>query len=299
MRNDPEFSEALEALPSHASDQQLRASLIVLARIAQEEHGLVAETCDTFFKADPDRLLPLALQAAPRAGAPLGRAIERWLDAHRLDPGHAERLLSLLPRFSLVLGRVAVRLTRMALEAGAERPEADRAGLLNTLSNRLSHAGDRAGALKAIEEAVAIRRELAAAAPDAFRPDLALSLNNLSRCLSEVGDRAGALKAIEEAVAIRWELAAASPVEFRPALAQSLGLMAFYLGQLEQGQQATTTARESLWLGVELLRHDPHAYRALVGAILTLYGELCQAHAVEPDAQVLETIAAQPPEADE
>ena len=52
----------------------------------------------------------------------------------------------------------------------------------------------------AAEEAAAGYRELAAAAPEAFRPDLATSLNNLSTFLAEVGRREAALAAVEEAV---------------------------------------------------------------------------------------------------
>ena len=44
---------------------------------------------------------------------------------------------------------------------------------LNNLSNRLGGLGRREEALAASQEAVTIRRELAAARPDAFRPDLA------------------------------------------------------------------------------------------------------------------------------
>jgi tetratricopeptide (TPR) repeat protein len=62
-----------------------------------------------------------------------------------------------------------------------------------------------------VEEAVAIRRGLAGARPDAFLPDLAMSLNNLSNCLANLGRREEALGAIEEAVAIRRELAGARP----------------------------------------------------------------------------------------
>jgi hypothetical protein len=54
---------------------------------------------------------------------------------------------------------------------------------LNNLSAVRADLGRPEDALTAIEEAVAIRRELAAARPDAFRPDLAMSLNNLSNRL--------------------------------------------------------------------------------------------------------------------
>jgi tetratricopeptide (TPR) repeat protein len=66
----------------------------------------------------------------------------------------------------------------------------------------LAQLGRREDALAAIEQAVAIRRGLAAARPDAFRPDLALSLNNQSNRLAQLGRREDALAAIEEAVAL-------------------------------------------------------------------------------------------------
>ena len=47
--------------------------------------------------------------------------------------------------------------------------------------------GRQDDALAATEEAVALRRQLAAARPEAFRPDLALSLNNLSVRLARRG----------------------------------------------------------------------------------------------------------------
>ena len=62
---------------------------------------------------------------------------------------------------------------------------------LNNLSVRLGELGRREEALAAIQEAVTIRRELAAARPDAFRPDLASSLNNLSHRLGEPGAAGG------------------------------------------------------------------------------------------------------------
>ena len=52
---------------------------------------------------------------------------------------------------------------------------------LNNLSiQRPGDLGRRAEALAAIQEAASVYRELAAARPDAFRPNLAASLNNLS-----------------------------------------------------------------------------------------------------------------------
>jgi tetratricopeptide (TPR) repeat protein len=67
------------------------------------------------------------------------------------------------------------------------------------LAVRLGDLGQREEALAAIQEAVTIRRELAAARPDAFRPDLASSLNNLAIRLGDLGQREEALAAIQEA----------------------------------------------------------------------------------------------------
>jgi hypothetical protein len=68
------------------------------------------------------------------------------------------------------------------MEPGRHRvtPADALAGSLNNLSRRLADLGWREEALAAIEEVSGIYRELAAARPDAFRPDLAMSLNNLS-----------------------------------------------------------------------------------------------------------------------
>ncbi|WP_037462702.1 tetratricopeptide repeat protein, partial [Skermanella stibiiresistens] len=69
-------------------------------------------------------------------------------------------------------------------------------------------------------------QELAAARPDAFRPDLAGSLNNLASFLSALGRREEALERAGEAVAVYQELAAARPDAFRPDLALSLNNLA-------------------------------------------------------------------------
>ena len=70
-------------------------------------------------------------------------------------------------------------------------------------------------------------RELAAAQPDAFRPDLAMSLNNLAVRLGELGRPEDALAAIQEAVTIYRELVVRRPDAHRQQLEQSLGVIAW------------------------------------------------------------------------
>jgi hypothetical protein len=54
----------------------------------------------------------------------------------------------------------------------------------------LSALGRPADALPVTKEAVAMYRELAAASPDRYRPDLAQSLTNLGAMFSELGRQA-------------------------------------------------------------------------------------------------------------
>ena len=74
-------------------------------------------------------------------------------------------------------------------------------------------AGDRAGALAAYEESLAIRRKLAAADPGnaGWQRDVSVSLSKVGDVRLAAGDRAGALAAYEEGLAIMRKLAAADP----------------------------------------------------------------------------------------
>jgi len=87
----------------------------------------------------------------------------------------------------------------------------DLARSLNNLAVALSDLGRREEALTTAEEAVRLRRALAAARPDAFTPDLASSLTNLANSLSDLGRCEEALTGGEEAVRLRRALAAARP----------------------------------------------------------------------------------------
>ncbi|MFE3045320.1 hypothetical protein ACFXHG_35110, partial [Kitasatospora indigofera] len=95
--------------------------------------------------------------------------------------------------------------------------------------------------LTAAEEAVAIRRTLAKANPDAHLPSLAGTLDTLSARLGEMGRLEEGLTAAEEAVTIRRTLAKANPDAFGPALQRSLAVVA-WLQKLEA--QAVNSATD-------------------------------------------------------
>ena len=117
---------------------------------------------------------------------------------------------------------------------------------LNNLATSLSEVGQREAALAPAQEAAALYRELAAKAPDAYRPDLAMALNNLANRLSEVGQREAALAPAQEAVAIRRELAAKAPDAYRPDLAMALNNLANRLSEVGQREAALAPAQEAV-----------------------------------------------------
>ena len=68
------------------------------------------------------------------------------------------------------------------------------------MSLRLAENGDRAGGLKAVERAVAIREKLAAENVAAYAPDLAGSLAVLANRLQERGDIEEAITTVQRAI---------------------------------------------------------------------------------------------------
>jgi hypothetical protein len=96
---------------------------------------------------------------------------------------------------------------------------------VNNLANRLAEAGRRAEGLTAAQEAVDLRRELAALNRDAYLPNLATSVNNLALQLRDTGQREEALALAREASTHYHDLARTNPDEFGPAADSADGLV--------------------------------------------------------------------------
>ena len=183
------------------------------------------------------------------------------------QPDLAASLADQMPKHSVQLAALAATLTSQQVthyraDAIDGEPDAtDRlAASLNNLSLRLGVLGQREEALAASEEATDTYRELAAARPDAFRPDLAGGLNNLSNRLGDLGRREDALAAIQEAVSIRRELAAALPDAFGPDLAGSLNNLSLRLGDLGRREDALAAIQEAVSIRRELATARPDAF---------------------------------------
>jgi tetratricopeptide (TPR) repeat protein len=241
------LTQLLAELTRGAPNQPIvLAALDELLAVALPQIVDLAITADRAELAD---LASLALQLAPQ-------------------PRLAVELAEKMPENSVRLAAVTATLTSQQVTQhradtlGGEQDAASRlAGSLNNLTGRLSELGRREEALAASQESVTIRRELAAARPDAFRPHLVASLHNLSNRLADLGRREKALAAIQEAADIFRELAAARPDAFRPHLAMSLSNLSARLADLGRREGALATGQEAANIYRELAARWPNAYR--------------------------------------
>jgi tetratricopeptide (TPR) repeat protein len=210
---------------------------------------------------------------------------------------HPDRTLALRP---FLANFYRARLARTL----REEPE-ERARVLNNLGLALSEMGRREEALQAAQEAVEIRRRLAAQHPDAFLPDLAGSLLNLGKALSEMGRRAEALQAAQEAVEIRRRLAAQHPDAFLPDLAASLNNLGAMLSEMGRREEALQAAQEAVEIRRRLAAQHPDAFLpdmamslANLGNRLSEMGRRAEAlQATQEAVDLYRRLAAQHPDA--
>ena len=118
-------------------------------------------------------------------------------------------------------------------------------------------------ALTVSQEAVDLRRELAAVNRDAYLPDLAGSVNNHAVRLAEVGRRGEAVTVSEEAVDLYRELAAVNRDAYLPNLAAALLIYALVRKHLEEADksEAIRAAAEARSLFSQLATSMPDAFQ--------------------------------------
>jgi tetratricopeptide (TPR) repeat protein len=117
--------------------------------------------------------------------------------------------------------------------------------------------------------AVALYRQLAAADPDRYRPDLAASLNDLAARLLDLGRPDDAAVWVKEAVTLYRELAAADPDRYRPDLAASLNTLGAGLLALDRLDDALLVTEEAAAVHRDLAAADPDRYRPDLAISLT------------------------------
>ena len=211
---------------------QAAGALTVLARACAhrpQAPALIAAA----LRADLPGLGVPAVNVAVQTSGPVGPILADVAGSCDATLEALVRIEEAIPYPTTALARADMVLTariNSMLPAGTSK--ADLARWRDSLGIMFSQLGRPADALPATQEAVTIRRELAAANPDRYRPDLAASLSNLGVWFSELGRPADALPATEEAVTIRRELAAANPDRYRPDLAGSLSNLGVRFSEL-------------------------------------------------------------------
>ena len=183
------------------------------------------------------------------AGAIGGRPerADRWRPL--LDAPEGERRLALV---AAAVGR--------GLLAQPGLADAPRALILLGIADRLWDSDDRAGAVAALRETVALRQHLAEANPDRFDVPLAQTLATLSNRLGDTGDAPGAVAAIGEAVAVCRRLALRDPARFEPELAHCLGLLSSRLSEADDGTAALAAIEAAMEIRRRLAHADPRRW---------------------------------------
>jgi Tetratricopeptide repeat len=267
LTDDPRI---LPALLGAAGAAQRYQAVTVLARAlanptiaAELRDRLGVQLREVFTAGDAGTVLAgIALQVATETADPRPLIDTIAAGIPTLTTTGLEQLAWQLPERSLTLADLAADITTAWVHRLRGTPN-DVAGLakaLNNQSNALAALRRREDALTASTEAVAIRRELAAARPDAFGPDLATALNNQSNRLAVLGRREDALSASTEAVQMYRELMEQHPV-FRESLAVSLASLGIRLTELDDHYAALSAERKAVAIYTALFPSDPERYR--------------------------------------
>ena len=259
-----------------ASHDELQQALTVLGRIAVQHPTDIRPWVEPILAVDIQGRAAPAIRATLAVGERhvddvIGRTLADTL-GRSADGSLAEALRPLLPEHSVGLREVSLWVwQKLKMESDTDKKLAWSAGGLGIA---LSNLGRREEALAATEEAVAIRRTLAQARPDAFLPDLASALNNLGIWFSNLGRREEALAATEEALATYRTLAQARPDAFLPDLANSLWNHSLRLEELDRIPEARTAAEEAHKLFSPLAERWPDVFAADLQAVEEILARL-------------------------
>ena len=303
---DPWAATAITRLLSSARDPAIRANTPpVWTRPAL---ATLVETARRWAHVAEGHLYPV-LRADPRlaldAGGPVLAALAGLpgIDIALLEA--IEAVQPAYPHADLDIGiaMLAQRLAEHRLAHSGD--DASRARIYYTLAFRLANAGLYNQALTAAEQAVEVYRQLAAANPATYEPELARSRRDLGVVLSKVGRREEALAAEEQAVEVYRRLAAANPAAYEPQLAWSLANLGLSLSGLGQHEEALAAADQAVEVYRRLAAANPATYepelaRSLMnlGVVLSGLGRHGEALAAEERAvEVSRRLAAANPAA--
>lgn len=268
-----------EALPGQAGSEidRVRPDVIGEALLVREVTGRLRARdpdeamaiVERAFRRDETNVLEtLVLAAQDLAGGAKDHPTVRWLTelANRsTDTSALLRIANAIPSNTLALRELGVlvcgRIVDFLREETGERNVPLLALVLTSLGARLSELRRDKAALDAAQEAVQLRRTLAAARPGVFDPGLATSLGSLAISLGRLGQHDAALAAAHEAAKLYDTLAAAQPDVFNPDLAAALSIFATCLSAVGEHDSALATMLVSVDLRRTLAAKRPDIFR--------------------------------------
>ncbi|KAF2781794.1 serine protease [Streptomyces sp. OM5714] len=255
----------LDWLLPAAGRRQVESAFHVLSR-AVPHQASVAERMREVVTRHPVQLAPAAVRTATEVAepAPLCEALDDVLEElERLsgdDTALAGELYEAVPFPTLALDQWAADLAGLLARRAREVPTgetAELAGRLHRYAMRLAEV-DRAGAaLAAIEEAIALRRELAAGGDPGAQENLALSLNTRTGLLADNGRTLEALASAREVIECYRRLSEADPERHLPDLAMAETNLANQLTDAGARPEAVEPARTAVERYRSLAAHDP------------------------------------------
>ncbi|RAK24795.1 hypothetical protein B0I29_1351, partial [Actinoplanes lutulentus] len=220
--------------------------LTVLARAGEHQpdtQRLIDQALSVDVPTMAEAMLDVAVQFPGRFSAQMAVL----LATTDLDSAWTRQMARRIAYPSMELGRVALALTaRIVTDVHGSTDLGLRASWISDHAVRLAEAGRRVEALTASQEAVDLRRELAAGNRDAYLPDLAMSVNNHAVQLAEAGRRVEALTASQEAVDLYRALAADNRDAYLPDLAMSVNNHAVRLAEAGRRVEALTASQEAV-----------------------------------------------------
>ena len=180
-----------------------------------------------------------------------------------------------------VLSRVETAMDQLILAAPDDLAlHRSRAVMLNEFGDTYVAAGDRPAAMKAYQEGLAIRRNLAQRDPDntGWQIDLSGNLNRIGNLNLDAGDVPGALAAYREALTIARKLAQRDPnnIEWQRDLVLLLNNIGTGKLRTDDAPGALEAYEEALTLARNLAQRDPDdiALQRYLSGILQSVGDL-------------------------
>jgi len=240
-------------------------ALTLLARAALTQQRAVP-LLRAALASDLDHLAVPALAVAVATNPVLGELLADVLHGQPVSRETLQRVAAASPYPSFALAAPAAVVLQLLADGSSD--DGERAGALVDLSSRLGDLGRREEALEAIEQAVAIRRQLAEDRPDAFLPALAMALNNQSNHLANLGRREEALEAIEQAAGIYRQLTADRPDAFLPALATVLNNQSACLADLGRREEALEAIEQAAGIYRQLTKARHAAFLPALATVL-------------------------------